>query len=99
MHLMLPPIQLLLLSPRARFKIVPPPPNSASDIEMTDGCNFDNAKFNLPSADDSATECATINSATNDSLVESGAPKRLNVWPTKKAAKWLAQKESKGATA
>ena len=48
------------------------------------------------SADDSATECATIDSATNDSLVKSGALKRSNMWPTKKAAKWLAQNESKG---
>ena len=63
---------------------------------MTDGCNFDNAEFKLPSADNSATECATIDSATNNSLVDSGASKILNMWPTKKTAQWLAQNESKG---
>lgn len=89
------PRPVATLKPQGQVQNSPTPPNSASDIEMTDGCNFDNAEFNLPSADDSATECATIDSA-NDSLVESGAPKRSNVRPTKKAAKWLAQNESKG---
>ena len=63
---------------------------------MTDDHDFDKAKFKFKplSADDSATECATVNSATDNPLVERGPHKELNVWPIKKGAKQLAENES-----
>ena len=80
-------------TPKPWGKVQNSPTHLTSDIEIIDGCNFDN-EFKLASADNSATECATIDSATNDSLF--GTPKRSNRQPTKKAAKSSAENESKG---
>ena len=70
------------------------PPNSTSDIEMTDNCDFNKAEFKPLSADNSATECATVDSATDKALVKRGPHKKLNTWPIKKGAKWLVDNES-----
>ena len=80
--------------PHSQVQHSPTPPNSTSDIKMTDDHDFDKAEFKPLSADDSATGCATVNSATDNPLVKRGPHKKSNAWPIKKDAKQLAENES-----
>ena len=80
--------------PHSQVQHSPTPPNSTSNIEMMDDRDFNKAEFEPLSADNSATECATVNSATDNPPVKRGPHKKLNTWTIKKGTKWLVENES-----